>query len=183
MIRQLIAIPALAAVLALAGCGGGDSTTVINQTTTVTESSSTTSSTTSTDDSTSTETTTATEGADEAGPVVSLKAFQSPSGNIACVMTGKSARCDIAEKDWSAPRPADCPSQVDSGQGLTLNATGPAQVVCAGDTVLNPQAPTLDYGATSQIGAIVCASMESGISCTNSSGGSFTLSRESYDLG
>lgn len=167
--------------LALAGCGGGDSTTVINQTTTVTESSSTTSSTTSTE-STAPTSTTADDAPDEAGPVVSLKAFQSPSGNIACAMTGRSVRCDIAEKDWSAPRPADCPSQVDSGQGLQLNASGAATVVCAGDTVLNPQAPTLEYGATSQIGAIVCASMESGVSCTNSSGGSFTLSRESYEL-
>lgn len=172
-------LAALACLAALAGCGDDGDTTVINQTTTVTESSSTTASSSTTESTTSTA---ADDGADESGPVLSLKSFQAPSGNIACAMTGKSARCDIAEKDWSAPRPADCPSQVDSGQGLTLNATGAAQVVCAGDTVLNPDAPTLEYGSTSQIGAIVCASMESGVSCTNSSGGAFTLSRESYDL-
>ena len=99
-------------------------------------------------------------------------------------MTAKFARCDIAERDWNPPpHPSSCPEQVDYGQGLQLPATGAADFVCAGDTTLNPSAPKLDYGSSSQVGSITCTSAESGMSCSNSSGGSFTISRESYDLG
>ena len=98
------------------------------------------------------------------------------------MMSAQVVRCDIAEKQWTAPRPSSCPSEVDFGQGLTMKATGPAKVVCAGDTVLNPQAPTLAYGSSSQIGSITCTSTEADVECANSSGGSFKLSRESYEL-
>jgi len=175
------ALAVLACLAALAGCGDGDSTTVINQTTTVTATDP--SSATST---TSTERETATTPADDddggSQNVVSLEAFQSPSGNIACLMSAKSVRCDIADKQWSAPRPAGCPKQLDYGQGLTLDATGAATVVCAGDTVLNPEAPVLEYGSISQVGSIRCDSEESGIDCENGAGGEFSLSREEYEL-
>jgi Family of unknown function (DUF6636) len=173
----------LACLGVLAGCGNdGDSTTVINNTTTVTETAG--SSTTNTAITESSSTTTGGGGGDSSGSqdVVSLDAFQSPSGNIACLMSAKGVRCDIAEKQWNAPRPPGCPKQVDYGQGLALDATGPAAVVCAGDTVLNPQAPVLDYGTASQVGSIRCDSQESGIKCENGAGGEFSLSREAYEL-
>ncbi len=183
------ALVSLAALALLAGCGGGDTTTVINQTTTTvagdTSSSTTTESTTettSTEDDDSAEDGGVEAGDDDSGPVLSLKSFSSPTGNIGCLMSAKSVRCDIGKKQWSAPRPPDCPEEVDSGQGLTLPATGPASVVCAGDTVLNPQAPTLDYGSSSRIGSITCHSDESEVECENESGGSFSLSIEEYDL-
>jgi hypothetical protein len=170
----------LAACL-LAGCGG-DTTTVVEQTTTtVVDSSSTTDSVSTTNQTT---TATSTDNAGGTGAAQSLKAFQSPTGNIACLMTQKLARCDIADRDWKPPpHPSSCPDEVDYGQGIQLPATGAAEFVCAGDTALNPQAPKLDYGSSSQVGSITCTSAESGISCSNSSGGSFTISRESYDLG
>jgi hypothetical protein len=176
--RSIAAVALIASAL-LAGCGGDDTTVIEETTTTVVDSSTTTDS--SSTASTTTESTTADDsGGTEAAQ--SLEAFQSPSGNIACVMTPKVARCDISQRDWNPPpRPASCP--LDFGQGIELRATGTAEFVCAGDTTLNPQAPTLDYGSSSQIGAIACTSAESGMSCSNSSGGSFTLSREGYDLG
>jgi hypothetical protein len=178
-IRTIASVALLSAVL-LVGCGGGGDTTVIQETTTTVVDSSTT-----TDASSATATTTASTTTDDSGgtgAAQSLNAFQSPSGNIACVMTAKLARCDIAERDWKPPpRPASCP--LDYGQGIELRTTGTAQFVCAGDTALNAQAPTLDYGESSQVGAITCTSAESGMSCSNSSGGSFNLSREGYDLG
>lgn len=175
----IAATAALAAALALGACGGGGATTtVINNTTTVTQTDTAATSTESTSTTTSTETTTTTGG----GPTVALRSFQSPSGNIGCAISPKAARCDISEKQWKAPRPADCPTQVDFGQGLTLPADGAATIVCAGDTVLNPSAPVLEYGSSSRIGAITCTSQQSGMSCANESGGAFTLSRESYSL-
>lgn len=183
---RVSAIAAAAALLA--GCGGSGDTTVINNTTT-TVASEDTGSTTSTA-STATESTTTTttddtnDGGVAAGPVLSLKSFKSPSSNIACLMSAKSVRCDIAEKQWSpGERPADCPTEVDYGQGLTLPASGPATLVCAGDTVLGDTgAQVLDYGSSSRIGSITCTSAESGMECENESGGSFSLSREDYVL-
>jgi hypothetical protein len=167
------------AVALLAGCGGGGTTTVINNTTTTTvQASSSTSSTTP-----STTTATATDSSGGSGPVVSLKAFQSPSGNIACLITPKFVRCDISERDWSPPpHPSSCPDEVDFGQGIQLPSSGSAEFVCAGDTVLNPQAEALPYGSSSHVGSITCTSAESGMSCENAGGGGFTLSREAYNL-
>ena len=129
-------------------------------------------------------TTASTEGSGGTGAAQSLEAFQSLTGNIACVMTPKFARCDIADRTWKPPpHPASCPNEVDFGQGIQLPASGSAQFVCAGDTTLNPQAPKLDYGSSSQVGSITCTSAESGISCSTSGGSSFTISRENYDLG
>jgi hypothetical protein len=177
MLRALTAA-AVALALLLAACGEDETTTVINQTTTVTED--------EPDDST-TETTTDDDDDDEAddddsGPTEALKSFQSPTGNIGCAMTADFVRCDIVEKDWEAQRPEGCPGDSDFGQGLTLSATGQAEVVCAGDTVLDQGAPVLDYGSRSQIGPITCESDEEGVECSNESGGSFSLSREEYDL-
>lgn len=98
-------------------------------------------------------------------------------------MTAKSVRCDIAEKTWTAAWPQGCPGSSDFGQGLTLGATGAAAVACAGDTVLNPQAPVLEYDSVSRVGPIGCESDESGIECSNASGGEFSLSRNEYELG
>lgn len=61
-----------------------------------------------------------------------LASFQSPSGNIGCYIGPEGARCDIAEREWSAPRPADCPSQVDAGQGLEVGAAARPGVRTAG---------------------------------------------------
>jgi hypothetical protein len=162
----------------LAGCGDGDTTTVINQTTTTVTAGGTST------DSTSTTTATTDDDADgdgDDGPVLSLKAFQSPSENIACVATQRFVRCDIAERDWSPPAaPADC--QLDFGHSIQMPAAGSASFVCTGDTVLNPQAETLPYGSSSRVGSITCESDEAGIECENESGGSFSLSREEYDL-
>ncbi len=178
-LRPIIALAtAGVAALTLAACGDDGTTTVINNTTTTTvaaqtDATSSTSSTPTTDDSSTT---------DGGTSATSLKTFQSPSGNIGCIMSAKSLRCDIREKDWSADRPAGCPSEIEYGQGLTLSASGPAEVVCAGDTALDPSAPTLEYGASSTAGPLTCTSNEAAMVCSNQSGGGFSLARESYSL-
>ncbi len=175
---------ALLAAALLAGCGGGSTTTVIQETTVPASSSTTDSTSTTTPETTSTTESTTTDSSGGTGSAQSLKAFQSPTGNIACIMTAKFARCDIAERDWNPPpHPSSCPNEVDFGQGIQLPASGAAQFVCAGDTALNPQAPKLEYGSSSQVGSITCTSAESGMSCSNAGGGSFAISRQGYDLG
>lgn len=110
----------------------------------------------------------------------SLVSFRTPSGNIGCIgesaRAGNSVRCDIRNRSWSPPpRPRSC--DVDWGQGLSLNRIGRARFVCAGDTALNT-GRKLAYGASRRIGAIVCVSRTSGLTCTNAAGHGFTLSRQ-----
>lgn len=108
--------------------------------------------------------------------------FTSPSGNIGCMLADDMVRCDIAARDWAPPpRPADCPDFTDFGQGIYLEATGPAAFVCAGDTALGG-GPALDYGQVRAAGGISCTSEPSGMRCANSDGHGFVISRQAYQL-
>jgi hypothetical protein len=166
---------ACVAAVALAGCGGGGSTTVIDRT--VTE---TTPSTTTTTTTTGTEPTTTASEAPTA--ILHLTAFQSPSGNIGCMIVGGTARCDIVKRDWSPPpHPARCPSEVDFGQGLEVGGTGTGRFVCAGDTTMDPSAAKLAYGTASRVGGFLCVSRSEGVTCSNGADGSgFFISIQGY---
>lgn len=108
--------------------------------------------------------------------------FSSPSGNIDCLALNGSVRCDIADRDWAPPpRPADCPSETGYGQGITVDAYGPARFVCAGDTTMGNWAP-LPYGQYWAGGGLSCNSEPSGMRCSNSDGHGFNLSRQGYEL-
>lgn len=115
--------------------------------------------------------------------VSELTSFSSPSGNIGCDISPTHVRCDIAERNWSPPpKAASCPPVVGWGQGLELNVGEPAKVVCAGDTALVGASP-LAYGDKIVSGSIECTSTPGGMSCWDFVyGGSFMISRESYDI-
>jgi hypothetical protein len=118
---------------------------------------------------------------EEPTAVVHLQSFRSPSGNIGCVMLEGGARCDIRKREWSPPaRPASCPEQVDFGQGLSVDHTGEASFVCAGDTALDPTATPLAYGEASEVGGTQCISHSEGITCANHSAHGFFISIQSY---
>ena len=111
-----------------------------------------------------------------------LTFFRTPSGNIGCVVSKTEARCDIREHTWAAPpKPKDC--ELDWGNGLYVDDTGKAGVLCAGDTALDPSAGILEYEDELKLGPLTCTSQESGVTCreTKSFHG-FTLSRTSYHL-
>jgi hypothetical protein len=118
---------------------------------------------------------------EEPTAVVHLQSFRSPSGNIGCVMFEGGARCDIRKREWSTPaRPPGCPEQVDFGQGLSVDHTGKASFVCAGDTALDPTATPLAYGEASEVGGTQCISRSEGITCANHSAHGFFISIQSY---
>lgn len=209
---KLAAPAALLLILAVlvAGCGGGGSTTVIEKTVTVESGGESggaggggekTGDDGSGAETTGDEGTTGDNGAgeeskdgggqsgqpedkiEEPTAVVHLQSFRSPSGNIGCVMFEGGARCDIRKRDWSPPsRPASCPEQVDFGQGLSVDHTGTASFVCAGDTALDPSATPLEYGEASEMGGTQCISRSEGITCANHSGHGFFVSIQSYKL-
>jgi hypothetical protein len=94
---------------------------------------------------------------------------------------GGVARCDIKQRIWSPPpRPPSCPKEVDFGQGLDVSASGHGQLVCAGDTALDPSAAKLAYGQSTAVGGITCTSATTGMTCKNASGGGFFISIQSY---
>jgi hypothetical protein len=107
--------------------------------------------------------------------------FRTPSGNIVCAYYAGSLRCDIGRGLRPRPRrPRSC--DVDYGQGLTVMGRGRASIVCAGDTVLFHDVPTLRYGRTWRSGGITCISRSVGLTCRNADGRGFFLSRERYRL-
>jgi hypothetical protein len=111
--------------------------------------------------------------------------FQSPSGNIGCIVdTSYGARCDIANKDWSrGPRPKGCPTFTDWGQGLIVGKTGKGHIVCAGDTALSNGGGTLGYGKSKSAGRFTCTSRTSGVTCRNTRNNhGFFISKQKYRL-
>ncbi len=108
--------------------------------------------------------------------------FKTPSGNIVCAYYNRSLRCDIRSGLVPRPsRPRRCPSYSDFGQGLTLGARR-AGVVCAGDTLLGETAPALAYGRVWRRGPLRCRSRVTGLTCKNTLGHGFFLSRRSWRL-
>jgi len=115
-------------------------------------------------------------------PDVAADGFTSPSGNIGCILSDTSLRCDVGDRDWSPPpRPADCPDFSDYGQGILIHPTGPARFVCAGDTAMGA-GPALAYGQFEAGGGMSCNSEPSGMRCSNSDGHGFTISRQAYRI-
>ena len=112
-----------------------------------------------------------------AAPAQAITFFNSPSGNIGCVIGKTGARCDIRERSWHPPpKPSWC--HLDWGQGLSIAKRGRGRYVCAGDTTLGGH-QALGYGRSIQRGRFRCASRTSGIRCVNRRNGhGFKLSRQ-----
>ena len=112
-----------------------------------------------------------------------VKFFQSPSGNIGCVIGGGLARCDILEHTWSPPpKPPSC-IDGDYGNGVEVVGGHPGRYTCAGDTVFSPHNPVLGYGEKIRKNRFRCKSKTSGMRCVNrKSKHGFLVSRESVRL-
>jgi len=113
--------------------------------------------------------------------IVTTSAFQMPSRNIGCALSGKVLRCDVLSGLTPEPKR---PCELD-WVGLVLPPDRPAEPNCAGDTVYDPGAPTLAYGEMWHGAGFWCESQPSGLLCVNprSERGSFLLSRERWEGG
>jgi hypothetical protein len=113
-----------------------------------------------------------------------LRDFQSPSGNIHCLMINGvdvGVRCDMAELTPSfTKRPPDC--EADWGSAFWIGSKGPGVLACVSDTVINPSAPVLGYGSTLSFASMTCTSERTGVTCTNTAGHGFRLSRAVQEL-
>jgi hypothetical protein len=105
--------------------------------------------------------------------------FVMPSGNIGCGYTddpSRYLRCDILQSsDMPEGQPSDC--DLDYGHAYAMRRRGRSQTLCAGDTVVNRNAPVLEYGETKRIGGFKCRSKTTGLRCTNRSDHGWFLSR------
>jgi hypothetical protein len=112
--------------------------------------------------------------------------FHSPSRNIYCLIYrfhGRaSGRCDIKERNWSAPpRPRSC--HLDYGNGAEVDPRGKGHFTCAGDTVIVPHHRALRYGHSIKLGAVKCTSRRTGMTCQSvKTGHGFMISREAVDF-
>jgi hypothetical protein len=179
---------AAAVMLALAGCGGASHTkTVVVTATTSSGTSSgpiltTLSGSSTVSTNTTSSSTTATSTTTTAARVVHIATFKSPTGNIGCMIIAGTARCDLKTKSWRLPpRPSNCSTIVDFGQGAIVADGRSGHLVCAGDTSLDPSAKTLPYGTDTSVGGFTCQSRTAGMTCTNtSSSHGFFVSFQGY---
>jgi uncharacterized protein DUF6636 len=113
---------------------------------------------------------------------VAQELFLTPSKNIGCALSASSVRCDIGRREWPSPtKPAGC--ELDYGNGLVVENTGPARFSCAGDSLLGGGQGILEYGHALRAGDFLCDSESAALRCSNRrSGHGFTLAVESYTM-
>ena len=125
--------------------------------------------------------------------------FQSPSGNIQCVLDTEGgsapiALCQIENKTFSVPPGSGrgqtgepCPGSSGSGNDFRLDLGQPGFIRCSFASLMGGAGvpgQTLAYGQSRSLGAITCESQPSGVTCTDTSSGHFfRVSRESYEVG
>ena len=109
-------------------------------------------------------------------PILLSQTFVMPSRNIGCRLEGTTVRCDIGS-GLQPPPGKPCTGDWTS---IVIPASGAARASCVSDTILDPAAPRLAYGATWGGGGITCLSEPSGLECANRDGHAFMLSRDSW---
>jgi hypothetical protein len=108
--------------------------------------------------------------------------FYTPSKNISCAYNppfgrySGTIRCDIFSGLVPEPRGA---CDVD-WTGLSLSPVGRGQPVCAGDTVADRRLRVLAYGSRWRHRGFTCLSRRVGVTCRNTRGHGFFLSRAAW---
>jgi hypothetical protein len=114
--------------------------------------------------------------------------FQSPTGNIHCVMVGgqfgetPGARCDLVELTPTYAENTGCDGNW--GDAFFVGLEGKAVPVCYSDSdsVVDRDSPILQYGETMTKGIMSCRSQKTGVTCTNGQGHGFTVSKAAQRL-
>lgn len=109
--------------------------------------------------------------------------FQSPTGNIHCMVfsgygdDGDGVRCDIGNFTPSAlPAPEGC--DYDWGNAFWIGSVDRrGGLACISDAISDPGNSVLGYGESVSGGGVTCTSAKSGMTCENSAGHGFTLSK------
>jgi hypothetical protein len=111
--------------------------------------------------------------------------FQTPSGNIICVIISEKEgfiRCDIRQLTQTYTKAPDgC--ELDWGTAFGIAADGNSgEVICHGDTLFGTEPMKLEYGKTVEAGGFQCLSEKTGLTCKNAAGHGFRLSKARQKL-
>jgi hypothetical protein len=104
--------------------------------------------------------------------------FETPSGNIVCSLSREAVHCEIFRKSYTPPVPKPPSCHLDYGHRVSVDAYGPSQFDCYGDSMSGIADQTLGYGHEIRRGRIGCLSEESGLVCETSAGAGFVLSAQ-----
>ena len=120
-----------------------------------------------------------------AASAMALTSFVTPSRNIGCIGDRTEVRCDIKTTSATPPkRPKNC--DLEWGDAFQVGPKGRASGVCHGDTALPAPGQrgvrVLAYGTSITFKKITCTSRTTGLTCRNTAGHGFTLSREKIRL-
>jgi hypothetical protein len=95
-----------------------------------------------------------------------IKTFRSPSGQLGCMYYN----------DPDVPASVRCEWRGGNDRAVVVERTGNGKRIRITDTVMDPGARVLPYGATRRYGPIRCTSRRSGITCRNRARHGFTVS-------
>lgn len=119
----------------------------------------------------------------ESSAIAAPTSFVLPSGNIYCALVGANQdalRCEIRSMlNPMPPQPNSC--EFDWGVGFLLPQNGKPEILCVSDTIGGSDY-TLSYGSTWTNAGFKCESQTMGLTCKNSTGQSFFLSREKWNI-
>lgn len=110
------------------------------------------------------------------------KFFNSPDGNIVCLISSVGARCDVTHNMWVLqPEPENCDGTW--GVGVSVTSSG-AHLLCEINRVADVRSGTiLGYGALKIQDNYTCVSERAGVTCLNNkTQHGFTAARGSFSL-
>lgn len=123
---------------------------------------------------------TSTQAVTAPADALDLAEFATPSGNIWCTIADTAAVCQISEIDYQAPQIEGCADNELAGKVVQVTLEG-AEYPCPTGDIAGAAAAdrtVLDYEQTTAVGDYMCASSETGVTCTNlSAGHQFTITR------
>ena len=114
--------------------------------------------------------------------IATTESFILPSGNIYCALVEAkqdALRCEIRSMlNPIPPQPDNC--EFDWAVGFLLSQNGKPEILCVSDTIGGSDY-TLSYGSTWTNAGFECLSQTTGLTCKNSTGQGFFLSREKWN--
>jgi len=123
-----------------------------------------------------------------AASAATIPGFNSPSGNIKCLLVQpKALVCSIASSSYAKTLQATCMSPSGAGvdwHGFFLSGGKAATLNCSGG-ILYTQTPRyvkLAYGKTWTRGPFTCSSALTGVTCRSRTGHGVFVSRQAYRL-
>ncbi len=101
--------------------------------------------------------------------------FASPTGNIACDLTGDGVTCTIANTSVETPAIEGC-TGAGTGHVITLNADG-VDTPCTDQVpgAAGPDVDVLQYGSSETVGDYTCTSGSNGMTCVDGGGVGFRI--------